>query len=131
MAKKSLVERMDKFLGGAILEASANFDNDFTGLGKDLGDCNKTLSDQNWNQRLREIDAANQSKLQEKNDKLLELIRKANVIFASSSCFFLSISKYSLLKYLSYTIFRKVLVRIRFNVLSSTSKTWSAQLAIR
>ena len=85
MAKKSLVERMDKFLGGAILEASANFDNDFTGLGKDLGDCNKTLSDQNWNQRLREIDAANQSKLQEKNDKLLELIRKANVIFADMS----------------------------------------------
>ena len=82
MAKKSLIERMDKFLGGAILEASANFDNDFTSLGKDLGDCNKTLSDQNWSQRLRDLDSMNSSKLADKNVKLLELMRKANVIYA-------------------------------------------------
>ena len=85
MSKKTLHDRLTKFLGEVLNEASQNFDNDFTSLGKDLGDCNKTLADQNWKQRLNEIDSAYQSKLSDKSDKLLELIRKANVIYADMS----------------------------------------------
>ena len=88
MARRNVEDLVKKFTGidlRALDEAYTNFDSDFTGLGKSIGEVNKLLSDMNWRARLGEIDAAYQSGLVDKNAKLLELARKMNVIYADFS----------------------------------------------
>ena len=85
MKMSKLIDRkLTKFLGEAASPSAQkqDFDGDVASLSANINDINKQTSNEAWKKNLAQMDLAYHTTLGEMNDKMGELARKMNTLFA-------------------------------------------------